>query len=296
MLFIVILSLLLVIYYYFSSMTDKEDLFGLLIKETLRYLDSPNSIIYTILVILIFYTILFVCRIPMTKDTKPYSMEFIEIQLWFSLFCVIFVDLFKYLFGINVIEIILEKIYDYWSLLPDDGDGEPEPEVVNLEPVLNPKQDREVFNISNNLYTYDDAQAICKSYDSRLATYEEIEDSYNNGSEWCNYGWSDGQMILFPTQKATWDKLQQTKGQKNDCGRPGINGGYIANPTMQFGVNCFGKKPEAKITDLVQMTNNNTVPKTKEDEILDAKVKYWQENSDKMLTVNSFNKEKWNEF
>ena len=27
----------------------------------------------------------------------------------------------------------------------------------------------EVFNVANNLYTYQDAQAICKSFDSRLA-------------------------------------------------------------------------------------------------------------------------------
>ena len=67
----------------------------------------------------------------------------------------------------------------------------------------------EVFNISNNLYTYDDAQAVCSVYGAQLATYEQIEDSYKNGGEWCNYGWSENQMAFFPTQKSTWDKLQK---------------------------------------------------------------------------------------
>jgi hypothetical protein len=97
----------------------------------------------------------------------------------------------------------------------------------------------EVFNIANNLYTYDDAQAVCSAYGAQIATYEQVEDAYNQGAEWCNYGWSDGQMALFPTQKDTWNKLQKTKNNKNDCGRPGINGGFIDNPYVKFGVNCF---------------------------------------------------------
>ena len=34
-------------------------------------------------------------------------------------------------------------------------------------------------------------------------------------------------MALFPTQYKSWKKLQKQKGRENDCGRPGINGGYI---------------------------------------------------------------------
>jgi hypothetical protein len=65
----------------------------------------------------------------------------------------------------------------------------------------------EVFNIGNNLYTYDDAQAVCKAFGARLATYGEIEQSYNDGAEWCNYGWSQHQMALFPTQAETYKNL-----------------------------------------------------------------------------------------
>ena len=50
-------------------------------------------------------------------------------------------------------------------------------------------------------------------------------------------------MAFYPTQKSTWNKLQKIKGHEHDCGRPGINGGYIDNPNVRFGVNCFGSKP-----------------------------------------------------
>lgn len=101
----------------------------------------------------------------------------------------------------------------------------------------------QVFNIPGNTYGYNDAKALCTAYGSRLATYKEVEDAYNSGAEWCNYGWSDNQNALFPVQQATYDKLQKIPGHENDCGRPGVNGGYIANPQVQFGVNCFGYKP-----------------------------------------------------
>jgi len=101
----------------------------------------------------------------------------------------------------------------------------------------------EVYNIGNNLYTYKEAQAICKAFNADLADYDQIEDSYKAGGEWCNYGWSHGQMAFFPTQKDTWNKLQENKQTKNACGRPGINGGFIGNPNVRFGANCYGVKP-----------------------------------------------------
>ena len=104
--------------------------------------------------------------------------------------------------------------------------------------------DNEVFNVSNNVYSYEEAQKVCSAFDASLATYDQIEHSYKNGGEWCNYGWSDGQMAFFPTQKKTWETLQKSEGTKHVCGRPGINGGFIDNPYVRFGANCYGKKPD----------------------------------------------------
>ena len=41
----------------------------------------------------------------------------------------------------------------------------------------------EVFNVSNNAYTYDEAKAVCSIYGAELATYDQIEQAYNNGAE-----------------------------------------------------------------------------------------------------------------
>ena len=112
-----------------------------------------------------------------------------------------------------------------------------------------PLQGSEVFHISDNQFTYDDAGAVCAAYGATLATLEQVIDAYNNGAEWCGYGWSAGGMALYPTQKKTWDELQREidPGKRTRCGRPGVNGGYF-DPTNKFGVNCFGFKPEGKFT------------------------------------------------
>jgi len=34
--------------------------------------------------------------------------------------------------------------------------------------------------------------------------------------------------------------------KKRYCGKPGLNGGYFANPKLKFGVNCYGVKPKGK--------------------------------------------------
>jgi hypothetical protein len=287
--FILSSIIICVSYYYLSTEKEKEDLLN---KSLIWVKESINSdkIITTILIILFFYITIYLCRIPMTSETKPIFIHLIESFMWIFLFSLLINDIIKYLFNINLANLIIDRIIEYLKGYPI------EKEVIDI-PIVNPKNEREVFNISNNLYTYDDAQAICKSYDSRLATYDEVEESYNNGGEWCNYGWSEDQMILFPTQKSTWNKLQTTTDNKNDCGRPGVNGGVISNPNMEFGVNCFGVKPDQKESDILKMSNqSHNVPKSKDEIVLDAKVKFWQENSDKLLAINPFNKDKWKEY
>ena len=147
----------------------------------------------------------------------------------------------------------------------------------------------EVFNISNNLYTYDEAQTVCKSYGARLATYDEIEAAYVDGGEWCNYGWSDSQMALFPTQKDTWNRLQLTQNHKHDCGRPGINGGFIDNPDVQFGVNCYGSKPTPG-PGIVAQEPGISFPEEEED------ARKLREIQDKQLQISNFSRQKWSEF
>lgn len=113
---------------------------------------------------------------------------------------------------------------------------------VNKSDLEGPEQ---VFHISNQNYSYEDARCKCGSYDAKLATYPQIVEAYNKGAEWCSYGWSEGQTAYYPTQKCNWEK--KSKKDREKCGKPGINGGFFSDKKLRFGVNCFGKKPEGKI-------------------------------------------------
>jgi hypothetical protein len=150
----------------------------------------------------------------------------------------------------------------------------------------------QVFNIPENNYIYGDAKAVCKAYGARLATYQEVEEAYNKGAAWCNYGWYYGQMALFPTQQKTFDKLQKIEGHENDCGRPGINGGFIDNPKLRYGVNCYGYKPRINKIEKELMETSSIYPRTKKDIAMDERVEYWKERLSEVL-ISPFNHDKW---
>jgi hypothetical protein len=113
--------------------------------------------------------------------------------------------------------------------------------------------ENEVFHIPQNKYGYEEASEICKLFDSRLATYDEIEEAYKGGANWCSYGWSSDQLALFPIQKTMYNELKKIPGHERDCGRTGVNGGYMEDKKLKFGVNCYGKKPYAGEDDLEYM-------------------------------------------
>jgi len=305
MLFLGIALLLIITYFYTSSDSDKTEWLSNTYKSAVNYINTPTSILSTGLFIVVFYLAVYLFRFPMTPETKPIFVSFIETIAWAFFVIIAFVDFFTYVLGVP-----LKGMFNtgsWWNLVPDEAPVVNKPttdasanaikKVADASGNKTDLSSNEVFNVSNNLYTYDDSQAICAAYGAKLATYDQIEDTYNRGGEWCNYGWSDGQMIFFPTQKSTWNKLQTDPKNKNNCGRPGINGGYIANPYMKFGVNCYGKKPAATQDDLNRMSakQNQVTPKTEADKALDAKVQYWKDNAAKLLQLNSYNTKQWSQ-
>lgn len=211
------------------------------------------------------------------------------------LILLIFLNGFQYYFGINFyasvknlfngetpevdIQVVPEETYDTTK----DVTPPPVPEDLIV---------KQVFNVPGNKYGYDDAKAICSAYGARLATYDELESAYNDGADWCNYGWSDGQMALFPTQKSKFAHLQKIKGHENDCGRPGINGGYIANPLVKFGVNCYGKKPKINQEEEHLMDVTSPYPVSKSDLEMEQRVNYWKGKIEDVL-VSPFNSNRW---
>ena len=295
---LIFLTIVIITYYYISSTIQKEDLFKTTMESVEKSFDDPKSIFIAIIAIVLFYILLFIIGVPMSKELKPIMIRILETKIWIVLLFFIINDGMKFLFQLNVADLCIEQIYNLWNQFHSNkierNHKIPVDDIKVITPVVNIDVD-EVYNIANNSFTYQDAQAVCTSLDGRLATYDEIENSYEKGGEWCNYGWSDSQMILFPTQKSTWNELQKSSTNKNNCGRPGVNGGHLEDSSKKFGINCYGKKPNAKVLDKIKNDTNVKAIKSKEDIILDAKIKYWRENGEKMLTVNSFNSKQWNE-
>lgn len=120
-----------------------------------------------------------------------------------------------------------------------------------LSDVQLPTEKEEVFHIGNQDYTYDQAKCKCESYGAKLASREQVIDAYNKGASWCTYGWSNGQFAFYPVQQCDWDKIEEENKdlppeKRRHCGKPGMNGGYFANPYIRFGVNCYGVKPKGE--------------------------------------------------
>ena len=111
-----------------------------------------------------------------------------------------------------------------------------------IEEKLDKETEKQVFNVSENIFSFEDAKAVCQAYGGELASLEQVIDAHKEGADWCNYGWSEGQLALYP-QEETYDKLQETPDRKNECGKPGINGGFFADKNMKFGANCYAIKP-----------------------------------------------------
>ena len=301
-------------YVYFSMSEDqKQNLWRTMVDWTQIYFNDDNELLWIVLSTIVFYILIYVLNVPMDAENKPFMVELIESKLWIMMVTFIIIFFFKYVLKINIVDIFFEWFNKLTSggvdlikkVVPDkikakynnssDVSGVATSDVSGGAAAPH----EEVFNVSNNLYSYSDAQEICKSMNARLATYDDIEAAYNNGAEWCAYGWSEGQMAYFPTQKATWDKLQKNPKHKNDCGRPGVNGGYIGNPEFKFGVNCYGVKPKASQADLDMMNARKQIPavaKTEEEIALEKKIKYWMDNSANLLKINSYNGERWSRY
>lgn len=205
----------------------------------------------------------------------------------FILIFIIFVYLFEYFFGISLTSYIKWLFTSNTKLNVEIEKKINEPNIFT-----NIKARKQVFNIPGNYYNFENARAVCKAFSSELATYDQVEQAYNEGAEWCNYGWSANQLALFPTQRKTFNYLQTIKGHKNDCGRTGINGGYIKNPRVRFGVNCYGYKPRIRKDEEYIMENTTPFPENEKDKMFQKRVDFWENKTDEIL-LSPFNHNTW---
>lgn len=162
-----------------------------------------------------------------------------------------------------------------------------------VEKILLTPGSSEVYNVAQNKYTYYDAEPLCKALGAELATYDQVREAWAKGADWCNYGWVKGQMAVFPTQKPTYDKLQNGPAEeKRACGTVGVNGGVFDNPELRFGVNCVGPKPSQTNHDERSLMEQGKVPRGPETLAVDRKIAAFKEEADSTF-IRPFNSEKW---
>ena len=327
-------SVLIIVYcvYAYMDLTSiqQNNILQILWNWGVDFYSSDNMILAAILFIFVFYFIVFCFKVSL--HNSPYSLHLLETKAWIFLATLILVFVVNHLFSTNIMYYLyvtddnvsiwdtrfkfLSKKTDTTSQSGSSGtasssssslDTRDSSTCNNNKPssgennVANaytqqPKGSQQVFNVANNIYTYNDAKLVCKSIGARLATYDEVEKAYKNGGEWCNYGWTDGQMALFPTQKTTWYSLQSDNATKNSCGRPGINGGYIMNPHQKYGVNCFGIKPAKKDSDISPssyITPSETGTPSYEEVEEQKRLQFWKTYGNQIMQLNSFNRSQW---
>ena len=299
-----------------DMINDTINITGTQTTDYLYALFTNPSLLITLSVIVIIFYLLFSSLGNLTNEESQQSvggLAFIELLLWGTFFLLIFINSAVYFFefditaGINNLfsnepQVDLNVTTPYSSELGIDnknGSGDSSDNDSGSGSGSGSGSDgsgdsggNEVFHVPGNDYAYEDAKAICGAYDARLATYNEVENAYNKGGEWCSYGWSEDQLALYPTQKQTYDELQKIEGHENDCGRPGVNGGYFADPQLKFGVNCFGAKPKIKALEREIMENSEKYPKNLKDIKLEKKTNYWRDNI-KNIMLAPFNSTTW---
>jgi hypothetical protein len=215
---------------------------------------------------------------------NQYSL--LEILLFIFFLSVIAIIGTQYFFGINLTatlqNLFTQPEIDISIVQPDNTKPTTTTDSTTNN-VTNLDTKNQTFHVQGQ-FDYMNAKAVCKAYGGKLANIKQVTDAYEKGAEWCNYGWSDDHMVLFPTQYKTWQSYQEL-GRKELCGRPGVNGGYNNHLLQQLGANCFGKKPK-----LNGPMPTQPIPH----EIVDKRVEYWQ-NKLPSLTVSPFNYTAWSQ-
>ena len=262
---------------------------------------EPMLLIGTIAILIIYYYMFGSLgnNDSSTSSASPSLLRtIIEYTIWILFIALILINGLLYIFGIDVIKTIKELLGMDKASEEGEAGGEvstglgaeatPLGKIVGLKLKMN----EEVFHIPGNKYTYDDSKSVCKAYGARLAKYNDVNNAFSKGADWCSYGWSDGQMALFPTQEEKWNKLQQQPGHERDCGRPGINGGYMEDANQKFGINCYGYKPPISATEAKRMRESPTYIKSLKEQRFDSKVEEWRKQLCDIV-IAPFNHNNW---
>ena len=150
---------------------------------------------------------------------------------------------------------------------------------------------KEVFNIDQNIFTYDESKVACEALGAQLATKKQMHEAQKDGANWCNNGWVEDQLAMWPIQEGHLKSIKGTK-LEGKCGKSGLNGGYQPDKNLKLSANCYGYRPrpnENYIYYLEKIMKNTK----NEPELID---KYRKMFASKDLFVSPHSDIKWSEF
>lgn len=152
----------------------------------------------------------------------------------------------------------------------------------------NPSSSAEVFVVSNNIFSKGDAPNVCRGlFNSEGATKQQLEDGYNNGANWCNYGWTADGNAYYPLQNET---------NTVDCmGQKGVNGGKMTdNKDYKLGAICYGIKPEEqKYTELAKIHQESNFTESELKMLEEYRKKIKGEGGPRILPFNNKAWSRW---
>jgi hypothetical protein len=93
---------------------------------------------------------------------------------------------------------------------------------------LKDPKETQVYHIFQNAYTFKEAQEECAKRASTLANPNQLQNSFDSGANWCNWGWSTDGDAYMPNRDPKCNK------------KIGLINAKQVDKSMKIGVNCYG--------------------------------------------------------
>ena len=262
-------------------------------KNVNNFGNNYNLLFILIIVIIIFYV--FFSFSGVNGESYP-LLNFLHNILWILLIFIILLNASSYFFNIDIINEINNFFTNKNKQELDIEFAFDKEKDISLNTIDTSSNivKKEVYHIPGDKFTFHDAKAICKAFDSEIASFDQLKQAQQNGASWCSYGWTDDQLALYPTNENDWNKLKNKSDNKYDCGLPGINGGHIKNTHIKLGANCYGIKPEkSKLEKDLELNENNPLDaKTYKEYVFDKRINEWKDKLGNVV-INGFNSDTW---
>jgi hypothetical protein len=115
--------LFLIASYYSIPNIKKQDILESTATKTVEFIENTTSLAVVSFFIIFFYVVVYLFRIPMTYETKPFFVSMVESGAWILLLVIVFVQFFQIVFNLNMMDAI--RSFLDWSSLPFHSHDKP---------------------------------------------------------------------------------------------------------------------------------------------------------------------------